>query len=249
MGKVEKIVVLSVLFVIVLILVLSDPGQSSAAETALAGAPGESIDEGDTLQASRTLARGGVEASEVEEEPVGQQADAVGDQPAPDGGSSGLLVAVQRVEPVYVLPDAIPKDWALITLAGLADHIFDPTHKVYEVKEGETLVGLAERYYGDASYARLLRRANEGQNELGLGQQLLVPTHDDGVSGEPVAPAPIPAGAVTYVALDGESLWVIAKKSYGKGHLWPRIWEANKDRLENPDFVPEGVTLVIPQSN
>jgi nucleoid-associated protein YgaU len=247
MGKVEKIVVLSVLFVIVLILVLSDPGGQKGGDVHAAGGP--------AVSASRTFDReqGVVSA---EEDPVSREhaieasAGAVGQASPPgptDGsGGEGLLVAVQLSGPIYQVPDSIPEDWALKSLGGLADHHFDPTHKVYLAKDGDTFESLAERYYGDASYARLLRRANEGQAGIEGGQQLLVPTHEDGIAAEPAVVAVNLEGATTYVALSGESLWIIAKKNYGKGHLWPRIWEANQGTLANPDAVPEGVTLVIP---
>lgn len=249
MGKVEKIVVLSVLFVIVLILVLSDPGDQTQAKELLVAGPAEAPSEAEGLRASRTFDRAGGVAGEAadpapQDPPQTEEATA---EPVGDGeGPAGLLVAVQRVEPVYILPDAIPGDWTLRSLTGLTDHTFDPTHKVYQAREGDSFEALAEQYYGDSSFARLLRRANEGQEAPEPGQKLLVPTHDDGVSSEAARPANTPEGTPTYVALDGESLWVIAKKNYGKGHLWPRIWEANQDRLRNPDFVPEGVMLLIP---
>jgi len=249
MGKVEKIVVLSVLFVIVLILVLSDPGDQTQAKELLAAGPVEAPSEGDGLRASRTFDRAGGghgEAVDLTTKDTEQTEEATAAPVGIGEGAAGLLVAVQRVEPVYILPDAIPGDWALKTLTGLTDHTFDPTHKVYEAQEGDSFEALAERYYGDSTSASLLRRANEGQEAPEPGQKLLVPTHDDGVLSEAATPALAPDGALTYVALDGESLWVIAKKNYGKGHLWPRIWEANQDRLRNPDFVPEGVRLVIP---
>ena len=248
MGKVEKIVVLSVLFVIVLILVVSlDAGNKKddvqAADRQVSTPP-----------ASRVIDR------EVPEEqgPTGAQPPAAGDVETPgDQGEEpvveddaadaeeGLLLMEQLQTPVYEVPDEIPEDWALQTLAGLSDHLFDPTHKVYAAKDGDTFESLAERYYGDESYARLLRRANEGHDALEAGQQLLVPTHDDGIVGEVAAEIVVPEGAKTYVAGEGESLWIIARNEYGKGHKWDVIWKANQDRLENPDFVPEGVTLVI----
>ena len=252
MGKVEKIVVLSVLFVIVLILVLSDPSGLGGQDVNAAG--------GSAVSASRSVDRG-VTGAGPEEVPVSSEPGAdlpsagedLGQGSTPGavrgGGEEGLLVAVQLTDPVYEVPESIPEDWALKSLGGLADHLFDPTHKVYLAKDGDTFESLAERFYGDASYARLLRRANEGQVVLEGGQELLVPTHEDGISTGPAAPAPLAAGATTYVALSGESLWIIAKKNYGKGHLWPRIWEANQGTLRNPDSVPEGVTLVIPAAD
>jgi nucleoid-associated protein YgaU len=267
MGKIEKIVVLGVLFVIVLILVVSlDAGGGK--DEVLAQGPqedGTPIKEAWDNEARELGSRSGdprlgqraIQGMEGASVPTAGQVPGGSELEVPDadtspatpvvalGGDAGLLVAVQQRTPVYVVPDGIPADWDLKTLAGLADHLFDPTHKVYEAKAGDTFEGLAKRYYGDEKFSALLRRANEGRTGLVAGDQLLLPTHDDGAS-DASGPAPIPEGARTYVALEGESLWKIAKKMYGKGHLWERIWEANRDRLQSADFVPEGIELVIP---
>lgn len=53
----------------------------------------------------------------------------------------------------------------------------------------------------------------------------------------------------TYVAKKGDSLWSIAAKAniYGKATLWRNIYEANRDRLKNPDSVKPGMELRIPR--
>ncbi|MDA1264870.1 MAG: LysM peptidoglycan-binding domain-containing protein [Planctomycetota bacterium] len=262
MGKVEKIVVLSVLFVIVLILVVSlDTGsggkdvqaadgkdKQSPASRVIDPENGEVGDREDPVV--HTPGSAGPSTEEVAstrgnpEDPV-----SAGDTEGDPDNTGGLLLAIKRDKPVYEAPEAPLPEWDLITLGELADHLYDETNKVYTAKAGDTFAALAKRYYGTESYERLLRRANEGYDEPTLGQQILVPTQSDGMANEPMVEAlpPVPEGASTYTALDGESLWIISKKLYGKGHLWPRIWDANKGhRLDNPDFVPEGVTLIIP---
>jgi len=59
--------------------------------------------------------------------------------------------------------------------------------------------------------------------------------------------APVPSRPV-HVVNKGETLTAIAKQHYGpeRGSLWRRIWEANKDRLANPDRLDAGQKLVIP---
>lgn len=52
-------------------------------------------------------------------------------------------------------------------------------------------------------------------------------------------------GRRTYVVEPGESLWVVAKKVYGKGHLWRHILAANP-AIGDPDDVLSGTRLVIP---
>lgn len=45
---------------------------------------------------------------------------------------------------------------------------------------------------------------------------------------------------------ENESLWDVAVKYYGDGFAYPRIVEANKDVITNPDYVPPGTVIVIP---
>lgn len=62
----------------------------------------------------------------------------------------------------------------------------------------------------------------------------------------PPAPPPAPAHD-TYVVVSGDSLSKIAKKYYGKASQWPKIHEANRDLIENPDRIQIGWTLKIPK--
>src|SRR5690606_17027041 len=50
----------------------------------------------------------------------------------------------------------------------------------------------------------------------------------------------------TYVVKSGDSLWVIAKRIYGNGNQWRKIWEANRDKIKNPDIIYPGQKLTIP---
>ena len=44
----------------------------------------------------------------------------------------------------------------------------------------------------------------------------------------------------------GNTLWDLAQHFYGNPFLWPRIYEANRDRLEDPDLILPGQVLRIP---
>ncbi len=50
----------------------------------------------------------------------------------------------------------------------------------------------------------------------------------------------------TYKVQKGDTLQKISYKFYGKYSLWPRIFEANKDKLENPNSIYVGQELRIP---
>ena len=44
----------------------------------------------------------------------------------------------------------------------------------------------------------------------------------------------------------GETLWKIAERYYGDGSLYPKIFEANKDTLKDPNLIRAGQKLRIP---
>jgi nucleoid-associated protein YgaU len=44
----------------------------------------------------------------------------------------------------------------------------------------------------------------------------------------------------------GETLWKIAEPYYGDGSLYSKIFEANQDRLKNPNLIKAGQKLRIP---
>jgi nucleoid-associated protein YgaU len=44
----------------------------------------------------------------------------------------------------------------------------------------------------------------------------------------------------------GETLWKIAEQYYGDGNLYPKIFEANRDTLKDPNLIKIGQRLRIP---
>jgi nucleoid-associated protein YgaU len=64
-------------------------------------------------------------------------------------------------------------------------------------------------------------------------------------------PKPAPAAAAIpaeqkYTVAAGDSLSKIAKRFYGDANLYPRIFEANRDQLKDPNMIRPGQVLVIP---
>lgn len=49
-----------------------------------------------------------------------------------------------------------------------------------------------------------------------------------------------------YTVRSGDSLWSIAKKFYGDGSLYTKIYNANKDVISNPNSLTVGWALTIP---
>jgi nucleoid-associated protein YgaU len=49
-----------------------------------------------------------------------------------------------------------------------------------------------------------------------------------------------------YTVVKGDSLSKIAKRFYGDASQWPRIHEANRAQIEDPDLIHPGQVLTIP---
>lgn len=41
----------------------------------------------------------------------------------------------------------------------------------------------------------------------------------------------------TYVVRRGDSLWLISRRHYRRGALWPVIHRANDDKIDDPDLI------------
>jgi nucleoid-associated protein YgaU len=54
-------------------------------------------------------------------------------------------------------------------------------------------------------------------------------------------------GPRTYVVKKGDSLSKIAKEVYGSARQWKKIYEANKDKIKNPDLIHPGQEFIIPE--
>ena len=59
--------------------------------------------------------------------------------------------------------------------------------------------------------------------------------------------APAPSGR-SYTVVKGDSLSKIAKQFYGDAQKWPKIYEANRDEIKNPDLIYPGQTFTIPDA-
>lgn len=50
----------------------------------------------------------------------------------------------------------------------------------------------------------------------------------------------------TYTVKKGDCLWNIAKKYYGNGSYYTKIYNANKDKIKNPNLIYPGQVLALP---
>lgn len=49
-----------------------------------------------------------------------------------------------------------------------------------------------------------------------------------------------------HIVKPGDTLWGLAVKYYGNGCLWPKIYNANKDQIKNPNLIRVFQRLLIP---
>jgi hypothetical protein len=62
----------------------------------------------------------------------------------------------------------------------------------------------------------------------------------------PANNSPAPSSNQTYTVKKGDCLWNIAKKFYGNGSKYTVIYNANKDKIKNPNLIYVGQVLTIP---
>ena len=127
----------------------------------------------------------------------------------------------------------------------------------YTVAKGDNLTKISRRFYGDASMVKAIFAANrkvlKTPNLIKEGQKLFLPaksasvrtiSHRSTMAG--TTPRARRVQPTTYKVKKGDSLFLIAKRIYGRGSKWTKIYNANKAKLKNPDRVREGMVLRIP---
>ena len=50
----------------------------------------------------------------------------------------------------------------------------------------------------------------------------------------------------TYTVIAGDSLSKIARREYGDAQKWRQIFDANRDKIKDPDLIHPGQVLTIP---
>jgi nucleoid-associated protein YgaU len=110
--------------------------------------------------------------------------------------------------------------------------------ETYRVKTGESLWTIAAAQFGDPLQWPLIYQANRDRIKdpdlIYPDMELVIPS---GLLSE---------GKRRYLVKSGDTLWTIAGSVYGDPLLWRRIYDANRDRLEDPALIRPGQQLVIP---
>jgi nucleoid-associated protein YgaU len=193
-------------------------------------------------------------ASEVE--PGAAAPEAAGDGAA-DTESAGAPPAVDPL--ATPLPGFIP--------------VPAPGERFHSVARGETLSSISAQHYGDRSLAAKLAAYNriEDPDNVPAGMSIRIPAILDGRPSAAAAalhalqlpvrnsgadrPALAKAapgrgadGVRTYTVRKSETLSQIALELLGSSRRWEAILELNRDLLDDPKDLQEGMTLKIPRT-
>jgi len=245
MGKVEKLAVLAVLFLIAVILVVSMTTDNPI-DKAHAAVLGEKTATPDNKLAETPAAQ----------DPSKLLATTTG---------SGQAPAPSVTPPAAVVPQplAIPSGSLLKTTDGLSEG-FDSKRLMYTWQSGDSYVALAKKLYGEPTKFTLIQNANDGREDMQPGEKILVPVYDVENVVETPAPAknegktkvskspktakvvPVSAAGKTHTVKKGESLWLIAKAELGNGSRWKEIFDLNTDKLKTPESLRDGMQLALP---
>jgi len=183
MGKVEKVIVLSVLFLVALILVVTvtvdDPldkakvveaggkqGTPSVAQAPTTPPPSAQPMLSTTIASNQPAAA----ATPSSATQPGAQAPVTPPAAQPLAGAPNAAAA----PPVATLPPGA----LLKKTDGLQDSWFSDL-KLYTWKEGDTWRGLAHTYYGDWQRLDVLKRHNEGRMNVATGETVFIPVFAD----------------------------------------------------------------------
>jgi nucleoid-associated protein YgaU len=107
---------------------------------------------------------------------------------------------------------------------------------------------------GDKLLIRALAPSADLKNRVWDQIKLVDPGYSDliaDIQAPAVAAAAAPGGSSTpaprtYTVQPGDSLSKISKQFYGDANKYMKIFEANKDKLSDPDKIKAGMDLLIP---
>jgi nucleoid-associated protein YgaU len=117
---------------------------------------------------------------------------------------------------------------------GISVVVPEPPGILHRVAKGDTLSLIAKKYYGVIMAYPAIAEANtdlvKDVDTIEVDWVIRVP----------------PLVSWKYTTKGGDTLGAIAKTMYGDVKLYPKIFEASKDVMTNPDVVTPGMNLTVP---
>lgn len=252
MGRLEKIVVVVVLFLVAAILGVSLSSGEEGTVGPLANAENkkEVAAPGGTGTGSGSGDKSLFTGLEQPKADVGQDVSKVA--PANDKPVATPVVTPPAPTPVEPTP---PVNSLLKTSVGLVPTTSEDL-MLYTWKQGDSFKSLARTYYGSELQVALLRSANEGVDDtkLAVGERVNVPVRiaNESVPAAKTGEQGKTASAWTgglYTVQKGDVLGTISKTVYGSTKHWRRIYDANRDVIgDDPNRLKVGMQLRIPEA-
>ncbi len=107
-----------------------------------------------------------------------------------------------------------------------------------------TLIGSAPNMEAKAKVMKLFNELVDTENTF---NNISIPAPEPKPEPEPVAVEETAAEERVYEVVSGDTLGAIAKKYYGNAGAYMKIFEANRDILDNPNLIKVGQKLQIPE--
>ncbi len=133
------------------------------------------------------------------------------------------------------------------------------TKSIHKVKANDSLFKISKKYYGDEGKWDIIFEANKdtmsNPHAIYVGQELIIPevtvrrTESQPIIShvEKTEEQDTTVSTVTHTVQSGDSLYRIAGKYYDDPAKWEKIYEANKDEIDDQGLLMKGQILVIPQ--
>jgi len=176
------------------------------------------------------------------------------DTDAEDDQPKILVLPPARQPTPLVTPKPTPPQPEPVTSVVPIKPAVEPQDSHYVVRTGDTLFGIAERFYGRGEMWTVIARANPqigNPKALRVGQKLLIPPADEAVRRyEDIEPPPSQAGGGNlrpYKVKAGESFYSIARDQLNDPGAWEDLFELNKKLVDgNPRRLKAGQTIYLP---
>ncbi|MHC4262195.1 MAG: LysM peptidoglycan-binding domain-containing protein [Planctomycetota bacterium] len=269
MGNLEKLVVLTVIFLAGVVLAVSMKSGGEGVVYGEGNSPAADLGRRAELTARgpATDVRGA--ADPLGDRLAGLDATERATSAAADLTPASALASSEPTSPPLLSASAEPEGWqdgVLRPVDGLVPTLSE-NYQSWTCRADDTYSTLARRFYGSTRYADALRRANPDKLVLTAGTELSVPSDVRPSAVRSVAAAPQPQRGFTapttqvvekdvdgelgttfreHTVARGETLSHIAEKYYGRAVLWRRIYDENREEIADPDRVSEGTVLRIP---
>jgi nucleoid-associated protein YgaU len=191
--------------------------------------------------------------------------------PAPRINNDDAERLFERARNVFTSPAKNEKTGIKDTEPKNEKRIPSATGEEYVIKEGDSFESIAKAKYGNASFSGLIAEANPGikATALRVGKHLTLPPKTEKKAEEPVVAAktaerieepvrvetkkPDPVAAISvvdgkkvYTIQTGDTLSGISVKVYNTSRHYNKIYEANKDVIDDPNMLQVGAKLVMP---